>query len=263
MLKRRVIPKLQLSLRSSFRGPQPVLVVTRQFDNRRAIGDPLSQAKIYEAQLADELLLVDLERTEESWPLLLLTLETIADAIATPLAVGGGVHSFEQVQELLDRGADKVVINSAALESPQLVNMVANSYGAQCVVLSVDTRCDDQGGWRVWGACGRDDSGRDALAWAREAVNRGAGELLITSIERDGTGEGLDLALIQLIAQQIKVPLIASGGCGLAQHFVDGYHAGATAVAAGSFFCQRDQNPMQCRSHICNAGIPIRRLETL
>ena len=140
MLKRRLIPKLQLGLRRSFRGAQPVLVVTRQFGSRRAIGDPLSQAKIYEAQLADELILVDLERTEESWPVLLETLESVAGALATPLAVGGGVHSFEQVQSLLDRGADKVVLNSAALEQPSLIDRVAAAYGAQCVVLSLDAR---------------------------------------------------------------------------------------------------------------------------
>ncbi len=140
MLKRRLIPKLQLGLRRSFRGPQAVLVVSRQFGSRRAIGDPLSQAKIYEAQLVDELILVDLERTEESWSVLLKTLEAMAKHLATPLAVGGGVHSFEQVQALLDSGADKVVLNSAALEQPSLIDRVAAAYGAQCVVLSLDVR---------------------------------------------------------------------------------------------------------------------------
>jgi len=258
MLKRRLIPKLQLGLRRSFRGAQPVLVVTRLFGSRRAIGDPLSQAKIYEAQLADELILVDLERTEESWPVLLATVEAVAEALATPLAVGGGVHSFEQVQELLDRGADKVVLNTAALEQPQLIDRVAAAYGAQCVVLSLDARPQPEGGWRVWAEGGRVDAGREALQWAREAVDRGAGEVMATAIERDGTGEGLDLGLTAGLSKALAVPLIASGGCGLAQHFVEGYQAGAAAVAAGTFFCQRDQNPMQCRSHIRNAGLPIR-----
>jgi len=258
MLKRRLIPKLQLGLRRSFRGAQPVLVVTRQFGGRRAIGDPLSQAKIYEAQLADELILVDLERTEESWPVLLATVEAVAEALATPLAVGGGVHSFEQVQQLLDRGADKVVLNTAALEQPQLIDRVAAAYGAQCVVLSLDARQQPRGGWRVWAEGGRVDAGREALQWAREAVDRGAGEVMVTAIERDGTAEGLDLPLTAALAKALAVPVIASGGCGLAQHFVEGYQAGAAAVAAGTFFCQRDQNPMQCRSHIRNAGLPIR-----
>lgn len=258
MLKLRLIPKLQLGLRRSFRGAQPVLVVTRQFGSRRAIGDPLSQAKIYEAQLADELILVDLERTEESWDLLLDTLESVAETLATPLAVGGGVKSFEQVQSLLDRGADKVVLNSAALEQPSLINRVSSAYGAQCVVLSLDARPSGHGGWRVWADAGRRDVDRDALAWAREAADRGAGELMATAIERDGTGAGLDLALTAALAESLAVPVIASGGCGLAQHFVEGYQAGAAAVAAGTFFCQRDQNPMQGRSHIRNAGLPIR-----
>jgi cyclase len=258
MLKRRLIPKLQLGLRQSFRGAQPVLVVTRQFGQRRAIGDPLSQAKIYEAQLADELVLVDLERSDDSWPVLLATLESMAEALATPLAVGGGLHSFEQVQALLDRGADKVVLNSAALDQPGLIDQVAGAYGAQCVVLSLDARSDGAAGWRVWADGGRRDSGRSALDWASEAVQRGAGEVLATAIDRDGTGEGLDLPLIQALAGGLSAPLIAAGGCGLAQHFVEGYLAGAAAVAAGTFFCQRDQNPMQCRSHIRNAGLPIR-----
>ena len=258
MLKRRLIPKLQLGLRRSFRGAQPVLVVTRQFGSRRAIGDPLSQAKIYEAQLADELILVDLERTEESWPVLLETLKSVAEALATPLAVGGGVHSFEQVQALLDRGADKVMLNSAALEQPSLIDRVAAAYGAQCVVLSLDARPSADGCWRVWADAGRLDGERDALAWAREAADRGARELMATAIERDGTGEGLDLALTAALSESLAVPVITSGGCGLAQHFVEGYQAGAAAVAAGTFFCQRDQNPMQCRSHIRNAGLPIR-----
>jgi cyclase len=258
MLKRRLIPKLQLGLRRSFRGVQPVLVVTRQFSSRRAIGDPLSQAKIYEAQLADELILVDLERTDESWLVLLDTVQAVAEALATPLAVGGGVHRFEQVQGLLDRGADKVVLNSAALEQPPLIDRIAAAYGAQCVVLSLDARPDPHAGWRVWSNGGRVDAGREVLTWAREAVDRGAGEVMVTAIERDGSGEGLDLTLTAAIAETLPVPVIASGGCGLAQHFVEGYQAGAAAVAAGTFFCQRDQNPMQCRSHIRNAGLPIR-----
>jgi len=258
MLKRRLIPKLQLGLRQSFRGPQPVLVVTRQFGTRRAIGDPLSQAKIYEAQLADELVLVDLERSEQSWPVLLDSLSAMAEALATPLAVGGGIRSFEQVQQLLDRGADKVVLNSAALAQPALIDRVAAAYGAQCVVLSVDVRPDEHQGWQVFAEGGAVATGQSALAWCGEAVERGTGEILITAIERDGEGSGLDTSLISALHAAVKVPLIASGGCGLAQHFVEGYQAGAAAVSAGTFFCQRDQNPMQCRSHIRNASIPIR-----
>ena len=142
MLKKRLIPKLQFSIKPSYRGPKPVLVITRQFDSKRAIGDPVSQAKIYEAQLADELVLVDLEGTSDSWPILLDTLSIMSESLATPLAVGGGITSFEQVQQLLDRGADKVVLNSGAVKNPQLIDRVANSYGSQCVVISIDIRMD-------------------------------------------------------------------------------------------------------------------------
>ena len=258
MLKRRLIPKLQLSIQTSFRGAKPVLVVTKEFSNKRAIGDPLSQAKIYEAQLADELILVDLERTEESWELLLETVESISEVLATPLTVGGGVRKFEQVQKLLDRGADKAVLNSAALKEPELIDSVANTYGSQCVVLSIDAKKRSQGELNIYSEAGKSNSAREFFAWAKEGVERGAGEILYTSIDRDGSGQGLDTAVINQLVSQVNVPIIASGGCGLAQHFVNGYLAGASGVAAGTFFSQRDQNPMQCRSHIHNAGIPIR-----
>ena len=208
--------------------------------------------------MADELVLVDLERTQDSWPILLETVESVSDALATPLAVGGGLNSFDQVQALLDRGADKVILNTAALGNPQLIDQVASAYGAQWVVLSLDVRLDPENCWRVWSNSGRIDSGLQALPWAEEAVKRGAGEVMVTSIDRDGSGSGLELRLISLLCEQLAVPVIASGGCGLAQHFVEGYAAGASAVAAGTFFSQRDQNPMQCRSHIRNAGFPIR-----
>lgn len=155
MLKKRLIPKLQLALRKSFRGPQPVLVITRGFGTRRAIGDPLSQAKIYEAQLADELVLVDIERSEESWLVLLDSVSAMAEALATPLSVGGGIRNFDQVQQLLDRGADKVVLNSGALAEPALIDRVSNAYGSQCVVMSIDARQDELLGWQVWGEGGR------------------------------------------------------------------------------------------------------------
>ena len=258
MLKRRLIPKLQLSLKNSFRGPRPILVVTKEFSNKRAIGDPLSQAKIYEAQLADELILVDLERTEESWEILLETVESISEVLATPLTVGGGLRKFEQVQELLDRGADKAVLNSAALNDPSLIDSVANTYGSQCVVISIDTKEISQVGINIFSEAGKFNTHREIFSWAKEVVDRGAGEILYTSIDRDGSGKGLDKLLIEQLASKVNVPIIASGGCGVAQHFVDGYLAGASGVAAGTYFSQRDQNPMQCRSHIYNAGIPIR-----
>ena len=258
MLKRRLIPKLQLTSRSTYRGLKSVLVVTRQFDNRRAIGDPLSQAKIYEAQLADELFLLNIQRTSESWTAMLETLTSMSCALATPLSVGGGIDSLEKVQILLDRGADKVVLNTSSIESPYLIEKVANKYGSQCVVVSIDFKCTGKNYWSVLTRGGTHDVGLSVLDWSKKATSMGAGELVLTSIDRDGTGLGLDLDLIKIVANEVDVPVIASGGCGLAEHFVDGYLAGASGVAAGTFFSQRDQNPMQCRSHIRNAGLPIR-----
>ncbi len=258
MLKRRLIPKLQLGLRKSFRGIQSVLVVTRQFSNPKPIGDPLSQAKIFEAQLADELILVDLVRSSESWDSLLSTLDTMSTSLATPLAVGGGIHSFEQVQQLLDRGADKIILNTFAVQNPRLIESVSSTYGSQCVVVSLDFRKIKPTDWRIWVDGASCESFIDPSQFAKEVIDRGAGEIMITSIDNDGSCNGLDINLLKFLAPSISVPIIASGGCGLAEHFVEGYNVGVSAVAAGSFFSQRDQNPMQCRSHIRNAGLPIR-----
>jgi cyclase len=222
------------------------------------IGDPVSQAKIYEAQLADELILVDIEGSSASWPLLLQTVEAMSQVLATPLAVGGGVRTVGQVESLLSSGADRVVLNTAAISDPGLIDSVSSVFGVQCVVVSIDARAHADGGWRVWNDGGSNDSGLEVAQWGREASERGAGELLVTSIDRDGSGAGLDLGLISHLSTNVVVPVVASGGCGLAEHFSQGFGAGAAAVAAGSFFSLRDQNPMQSRAHVHNAGHSIR-----
>lgn len=258
MLKKRIIPKLQMITRTSLRGVRPVLVVTKGFGEPRAVADPLSQAKIYEAQMVDELILVDIERTESSWDVLVRCLAELAENLATPISVGGGVRRLSQVQQLLDVGADKVIINSGALNNPRLIEEVASRYGEQCLVVSIDARSSATGEWSVWSDSGERESRGDMSAWAQEAADRGAGEIMITSIERDGFGMGLDLRLIEEVYESVAVPVIASGGCGLAKHFVEGFASGAEAVAAGTFFSLRDQNPIQCRAHVRNAGIAIR-----
>ena len=259
MLKKRLIPKLQLNFKETVRGIKPILVLTKQFNNPRAIGSPLSQAKIYEAQLADELFLLDLTRTKKSWNSFLSILEEISFELATPLSAGGGIKSLEQVQELLERGADKVILNSGAVENPNLIDKVANVYGSQCVVVCIDFKSDLKSNKkRVFINSGSENTNLDPLVWAKQAVDRGAGEILLNSIDNDGMGNGLDLEITKNISAKIPVPLIISGGCGLSKHFVEGYLSGASAVSAGTFFCQRDQNPMQCRSQISNAGFPIR-----
>ncbi len=257
-MKRRLIPKLQLILKQTYNGKKPILVLTKQFSGYRPVGDVISQAKIFEAQLADEIVLVDLIGNDESWPILLDTVQLISEVLATPLSVGGGLKDLDQIQALLNRGADKVIINTGAIEDPELINRASSLYGSQCITLSIDAIKKEQDTWLVFKSNGSINTGIAVIDWAKEVVERGAGEILITSIINDGGGNGLDLELIQSIVRAVNVPIIASGGCGIAKHFVDGYKVGASGIASGTYFFKRDQNPIQCRSHIANSGIPIR-----
>lgn len=258
MLKRRLIPKLQM--KTATRGSdRKVLVTTRQFKEVFEIGDPVSQAKIYEAQAADELIFIDLDASADHRKPMLEIVRRAAEEIFMPFTVGGGVRSINDFRDLLSSGADKVSINTAAVETPDLISEASDVFGAQCVVLSIDYRSEKEGGPRVWIKGGRIQTALDPVAWAIEGEKRGAGEILLTSIDRDGMRCGLDLELTRRVAEAVSIPVIASGGCGAASHFVEGFQIGkADAVAAGSYFCFKDENPMQTRSQIRNAGIPIR-----
>jgi cyclase len=258
MLKRRLIPKLQLRVSRVTAGRRMVLVTTRQFADAAEIGDPVSQAKIYESQAADELIFLDLDASAEGRPTMTDVVRRAAEEIFMPFTVGGGVRSVADFRTLLSNGADKVSVNTAAVARPDLINEAADAFGAQCVVLSIDYRRDPRGCYGVWVRGGREATVLDPVAWAVEGVRRGAGEVLLTSIDRDGSRGGLDLELTRRVAEAVSVPVITSGGCGLASHFAEGFKAGAEAVSAGTFFCFKDQNPMQTRAHVRNAGIPIR-----
>lgn len=259
MLKKRIIPKLLIKNKAFGRLVRPILVTTRRYEQVFEVGDPLSQAKIYEAQLADELVVLNIDRTPiaQDEPLLDVV-EKLASQTFMPIAVGGGVTSVNDFAVLLARGADKVAVNTAALLDPDLIQAAAARFGAQCVVVSIDVRQ----GARVVSHGATRDTGLDAITWARRAVSLGAGELLLADSDRDGSGVGLNLALGRTVASAVDVPVILSGGCGIAEHFVQGFRdACAEGVAAGTFFSFRDQNPMQARAHVRSAGIPI-RLET-
>lgn len=262
MLKRRLVPKLLIRHRQLGPTMRPVLVTTRNFTETVEVGDPVSQAKIYEAQLADELIVLNIDGTPIGNDAMMLGLiERLAGETFMPLAVGGGVREVDDFSRLLDSGADKVTVNSAAFTSPGLIDAAASRYGAQVVVVSIDYRPTGAGA-EVHLNHAAEPAGRTVLDWAREAVARGAGELLLTDASRDGTGSGLDIATAREVADAVPVPVILSGGCGLSAHFSEGFiEGGAQAVAAGTFFCFRDQNPFQTRSHILNAGVPI-RMET-
>jgi len=261
VFKKRLIPKLQMKATSFGSSRRMVLVTTVNFREVLEIGDPVSQAKIYQAQFADELVFLDLDASAENRKTVVEVIRKAAQEIFMPITVGGGVKSVADFRELLSNGADKVSVNTACVEDPDLINKASEVFGAQCVVLSIDYRKAENGEYLVWTHGGKIETQLDPLEWAKEGERRGAGEILLTSIDRDGTRQGLDLEMTRRIAESVAVPVITSGGCGLASHFVEGFLAGkADAVSAGTYFCFKDENPMQTRSRIRNAGIPIRLL---
>ena len=259
-LKKRLVPKLLIKHRTLGTSLRPVLVTTRAYRDVLEVGDPISQAKIYEAQLADELVVLNIDGTPISTDKIVLNLiERLASETFMPLAVGGGVRSIADFARLLEHGADKVCINTAALTTPVLISEAAERFGAQCVVVSIDFRTETNGRAQVYTDHAQRPTGREVVKWAREVAEAGAGEIMLADADRDGSGLGLNVTVGSAVASAVPVPVILSGGCGLAEHFVDGFRQGAAeAVAAGTFFCFRDQNPVQTRAHIRNAGIPIR-----
>ena len=251
MLKVRVIPTL---LWKNFG-----LVKGTGFDSWRRTGPVLPAIKVYNQREVDELVLVDITlHGSGDDP----DFESIADFgqdCFVPLTVGGGITSIEQVRRLLRAGADKVTVNTAAYETPELVEDIAARFGVQCVVASIDVRAEDDN-WRCYSHAGSTATGRTVVDWARELEARGAGEILITSIERDGMMEGYDLPLVEAVASAVKIPVIASGGAGNYRHMVDAVlQAGASAVAAASIFHFTEQTPAGAKAALAEASIPIRR----
>jgi cyclase len=181
-----------------------------------------------------------------------------ADNVFIPFTIGGGIRSVADAQAVLDAGADKVSVNSAALARPELLDELAARFGAQCVVLAVDAKARPDGGWEAYVAGGRTPTGRDAVAWVREAVDRGAGEILLTSMDRDGTSDGYDLPLTRAVAEEVGVPVIASGGAGTLDHLVDALRAGADAVLCASIFHYGTYTLAEAKAHLAAAGIPVR-----
>lgn len=260
MSKRRLIPKLQLKT-SAFNTKKFVLVITKQFDHIVEIGDPVSQAKIFQDQAADELIFVNIDRERNNIDLLADITLKLSQEIFMPLTVGGGVQTDQHFRTLLNSGADKISINSKAVKNPKFITESSEKYGSSTVVVSIDykrynTTNDDV---CVYIDGGQTKTSLHPVEWAIEAERLGAGEILLTSIDHDGMRNGLDLDVTLRVSRAVKIPVISSGGCGLAKHFIDGFIMGkADAVASGSFFAHRDQNLMQTRSHIKNAGVDIR-----
>lgn len=260
MLKKRIIPKLELKKSSHSNNGRMILVTSINFKEYIEIGDAVSQAKIFQDQAADELLFVDIDASFKKRSYLLVDIiRSAAEEIFMPFTVGGGIQTIDDIKLLLLNGADKVCFNTAAVNNPNLITEAANIFGSQCIVLSIDFKKERNQKFRVWKNCGTIPTDLDPIEWAKEGEKRRAGEILLTSIDRDGTRTGLELELIRKVVNSLSIPVIASGGCGLASHFVDGFiKGGADAISAGTYFCFKDENIMQVRSQIRNASVPIR-----
>ncbi len=258
MLAKRIIPCLDVT------GGRVVKGVN--FVELRDAGDPVEIAARYNEQGADELTFLDITATSDGRDLILHIIEAVASQVFIPLTVGGGVRTVDDVRRLLNAGADKTSFNSAALANPDVINEVSAKYGAQCIVVAIDAkrRSDEaaltQGaGWDVYSHGGRKNTGLDAVAWAKEMTQRGAGEILLTSMDRDGTKSGFDLALTRAVSDAVNVPVIASGGVGTLDHLVDGIKlGGADAVLAASIFHYGEFTVGQAKRYMAQHGIPVR-----
>lgn len=251
MLKIRVIPTLLWK--------QFGLVKGVGFDSWRRVGPVLPAIKVYNQREVDELVLLDIVAHQSTDDPDFESIEEFGQDCFVPLTVGGGIVRIEQVQRLLRAGADKVGLNTAIYANPALVSEIAKRHGAQCVVASIDARATDSG-WACFSHAGTRATGRDPASWARELEDRGAGEILVTSIERDGTMTGYDLGLIETVVRAVNIPVIASGGAGNYGHMVQAVlQAGASAVAAASMFHFTEQTPAGAKVALSEAGIPVRK----
>jgi cyclase len=258
-----------------------------EFLDIRDAGDPVELAAHYDREGADEIVFLDITATHERRDTIVKLARNTADDVFVPFTIGGGIRSVADVQAVLDAGADKVSVNSAALARPELIDELAAVFGAQCVVLAIDAKAVPaengnataqapgptgsavqegdgeppprvEGRWEAYVAGGRTPTGRDAVAWAREGASRGAGEILLTSMDRDGTSDGYDLPLTAAVSEAVDVPVIASGGAGELEHLVEALRAGADAVLCASIFHYKRHTIAQAKAYLAAAGIPVR-----
>ncbi len=252
-LAKRIIPCLDVDRGRVVKGIQFVDLVDA--------GDPLEQAHVYNKEGADELVFLDITATHENRGIMHDVVRRTAEQIFIPLTVGGGIRTLEDMRQMLHAGADKVAINSAAIRMPNLITECAEAFGSQCVVVAIDLKQSQQGGWEVYTHGGRRATGLDGLEWAKEAEKLGAGELLVTSMDRDGTQIGYDLDLLQRLDELVQLPVIASGGAGTLDHLRDALLTGhAHAVLAASMFHFRQVTIAQVKQFLHDAGITVRLL---
>ena len=255
MLAKRIIPCLDVTAGRVVKGVN--------FVSLRDAGDPVEIARRYDEQGADELTFLDITASSDQRDIILHVIEAVAEQVFIPLTVGGGVRKVDDVRRLLNAGADKISINTAAVQNPQLVKDASGRFGSQCIVVAVDARrrqADDPSkGWEVFTHGGRTAAGLDAIEWARRVCELGAGEILLTSMDRDGTRQGFDLELTRAVSDAVPVPVIASGGVGTLQHLADGVLAGrADAVLAASIFHYGEFTVGQAKAFMAGQGIAMR-----
>ena len=251
MLAKRVIPCLDVTDGRVVKGTK--------FLNLRDAGDPVECAKMYDAQGADELVFLDITASSDGRATMVSVVERTAEQCFMPLTVGGGIRSVEDFRIMLRAGADKVSVNTSALQRPELITEGAEAFGSQCVVVAVDAKRDGPGKWRVYTHGGRKATERDAIEWVREAERRGAGEILLTSMDADGTCGGYDLELTKAVSEAVEIPVIASGGAGELEHLADVLERGkADAVLAASIFHFGKHTVAEAKAHLASRGLPVR-----
>ncbi|MCK8787152.1 imidazole glycerol phosphate synthase subunit HisF [Roseomonas sp. NAR14] len=250
MLALRVIPCLDVKDGRVVKGVN--------FVSLRDAGDPVEQARTYDSEGADEITFLDIAASHENRDTILDVVARTAEQVFIPLTVGGGVRSVEDVRRLLLAGADKASINSAAVAEPDLVRRAAEAFGSQAIVVAIDARSVGPGRWEVFTHGGRRPTGIDAIEWAKRMASLGAGELLVTSMDRDGTKTGFDLDLLRAMRRAVRLPLVASGGVGEVRHFVEGAEAGATGLLAASVFHYGTMRVAEAKAALAAAGFPVR-----
>lgn len=251
MLAKRIIPCLDVDAGRVVKGIK--------FVDLRDAGDPVELAAFYDAEGADELVFLDITASFEERKTMVDVVRRTAENVFIPFTVGGGIRTLEDIREMLQAGADKIAINTAAVLNPELITEGARKFGSQCIVVAIDARQVSPGRWEVLTHGGRRGTGLDALAWAREVEQRGAGEILLTSLDRDGTKDGYDLALTRAVSTAVGIPVIASGGAGSLEHLWEGLTQGAAdAVLAASIFHYREYTIREAKEYLAERGVPVR-----